>query len=39
LVRKIGVPQQPDAAMGTVVDGGHPLMVRNKDVISLRLPA
>jgi putative phosphoribosyl transferase len=35
LVRKIGLPQQPELAMGAVVDGGHPLIVRNDDVIAL----
>jgi putative phosphoribosyl transferase len=35
LVRKIGVPQQPELAMGAVVDGGRPLIVRNDDVIAL----
>jgi putative phosphoribosyl transferase len=35
LVRKIGVPQQPELAMGAVVDGGEPLIVRNEDVIAL----
>lgn len=33
LVRKIGVPMQPELAMGAVVDGGSPLIVRNEDVI------
>jgi predicted phosphoribosyltransferase len=33
LVRKIGVPMQPELAMGAVVDGGAPLIVRNEDVI------
>jgi putative phosphoribosyl transferase len=33
LVRKIGVPMQPELAMGAVVDGGAPLVVRNDDVI------
>lgn len=33
LVRKIGVPTQPELAMGAVVDGGSPLTVRNEDVI------
>lgn len=33
LVRKIGVPSQPELAMGAVVDGGAPLIVRNEDVI------
>jgi predicted phosphoribosyltransferase len=33
LVRKIGVPFQPELAMGAVVDGATPLIVRNDDVI------
>jgi predicted phosphoribosyltransferase len=33
LVRKIGLPGQPELAMGAVVDGGHPITVRNEDVI------
>ncbi len=33
LVRKIGVPFQPELAMGAVVDGGTPIIVRNEDVI------
>lgn len=33
LVRKIGVPGQPELAMGAVVDGASPLIVRNEDVI------
>jgi predicted phosphoribosyltransferase len=33
LVRKIGVPYQPELAMGAVVDGDEPLVVRNEDVI------
>ena len=35
LVRKIGVPAQPELAMGAVVDGGAPIIVRNDDVIRL----
>jgi predicted phosphoribosyltransferase len=35
LVRKIGVPMQPELAMGAVVDGATPLIVRNEDVIQL----
>jgi putative phosphoribosyl transferase len=35
LVRKIGVPGQPELAMGAVVDGGGPIVVRNDDVIAL----
>ena len=33
LVRKIGVPFHPELAMGAVVDGAAPLIVRNEDVI------
>ena len=33
LVRKIGVPIQPELAMGAVVDGTDPVIVRNEDVI------
>lgn len=35
LVRKIGVPAQPELAMGAVVDGPAPIVVRNDDVIRL----
>lgn len=35
LVRKIGVPAQPELAMGAVVDGGDPIVVRNEDVIGM----
>ncbi|MDO8396943.1 MAG: phosphoribosyltransferase [Bradyrhizobium sp.] len=35
LVRKIGVPSQPELAMGAVVDGAAPIIVRNQDVIEL----
>jgi len=35
LVRKIGVPSQPELAMGAVVDGDSPLVIRNEDVIQL----
>jgi predicted phosphoribosyltransferase len=35
LVRKIGVPTQPELAMGAVVDGGAPIIVRNEDVIRM----
>ena len=35
LVRKIGVPFQPELAMGAVVDGSAPLVVRNEDVVRL----
>jgi predicted phosphoribosyltransferase len=35
LVRKLGVPVQPELAMGAVVDGDAPIVVRNEDVIRL----
>lgn len=35
LVRKIGVPFQPELAMGAVVDGAAPIIVRNQEVIEL----
>jgi len=35
LVRKVGVPFQPELAMGAVVDGGASIIVRNEDVIKL----
>ncbi len=35
LVRKIGVPYQPELAMGAVVDGAAPIVVRNEDVIRM----
>lgn len=34
LVRKIGVPDQSELAMGAVVDGTPPIVVRNEDVIA-----
>ena len=33
LVRKIGAPAQPELAIGAVVDGGAPIVVRNDDLI------
>ena len=33
LVRKIGVPFQPELAMGAVVDGRRPHIIRNEDII------
>jgi putative phosphoribosyl transferase len=33
LVRKIGVPGQPELAMGAVADGDSPVIVRNADII------
>ena len=35
LVRKIGAPMQPELAIGAVVDGGAPIVVRNEEVIRL----
>jgi predicted phosphoribosyltransferase len=35
LVRKVGVPRHPELAMGAVVDGADPLVVRNENVISI----
>ncbi|MBW8301056.1 MAG: phosphoribosyltransferase [Hydrogenophaga sp.] len=33
LVRKLGLPGQPELAMGAIVDGETPVTVRNEDVI------
>src|SRR3974390_1684545 len=35
LVRKIGLPSQPELAMGAVADGEKPTIIRNSDVIEL----
>lgn len=35
LVHKIGVPFQPELAMGAIVDGKSPIIVRNEDVIGV----
>src|SRR5450830_1593218 len=35
LVRKIGVRAQPELAMGAVVDGSAPIVVRNEEVIEV----
>src|SRR3974377_692752 len=34
-VRKLGVPMEPELAMGAVIDGDEPYVVRNEDVLSL----
>lgn len=34
IVRKLGLPQQPELAMGAIVDGVEPVIVRNEDVIA-----
>ncbi len=33
IVRKVGVPYQPELAMGAVADGAAPVIVRNDDVL------
>jgi len=33
LVRKIGAPRQPELALGAVVDGGAPMVVRNRQIL------
>ena len=35
LVRKIGMPSQPELAMGAVADGDAPMVVRNEEIIRL----
>ncbi|MGE5157107.1 MAG: phosphoribosyltransferase [Gemmatimonas sp.] len=35
LVRKIGLPSQPELAMGAVADGEEPIIIRNSDVIDM----
>lgn len=35
LVRKIGVPQQPELAMGAVIDGAEPIVVRNREIMRM----
>ncbi len=35
LVRKIGAPRQPELAVGSVIDGGKPIIVRDSELISL----
>jgi putative phosphoribosyl transferase len=34
LVRKVGLPLQPELAAGAVVDGNHPRLIINRDVLS-----
>jgi predicted phosphoribosyltransferase len=34
LVRKIGAPKQPELALGAVVDGSEPVVVRNPDILA-----
>jgi putative phosphoribosyl transferase len=35
LVRKIGVPQHPELAMGSVIDGGEPIVVRDHAIMRM----
>ena len=35
LVRKIGAPRQPELAIGAVIDGGTPIIVRDQELIRL----
>jgi len=35
LVRKLGVPMQPELAMGAVIDGADPYVVCNEDIIAI----
>lgn len=35
LVRKLGAPIQPELALGAVVDGHKPIVIRNEDVIAI----
>jgi putative phosphoribosyl transferase len=35
LVRKIGAPVQPELAIGSVIDGGTPIIVRDNEMIQL----
>lgn len=35
LIRKIGVPGQPELALGAVVDGDHPHLVINRDIAAM----
>ncbi len=34
-VRKIGAPYRPELALGAVADGGHPITIRNDEVIRM----
>jgi len=35
IVRKIGAPDQPELAVGAVVDGAHPELVINREIVAL----
>lgn len=38
LVRKIGAPDQPELGLGAVVDGAHPQLVLNRELVKLVQP-
>jgi putative phosphoribosyl transferase len=38
LVRKIGVPGQEELALGAVVDGAHPQLVLNEEILTMLEP-
>jgi len=35
LVRKVGVPHHPELAMGSVIDGGEPIIVRDERIMAM----
>lgn len=35
LVRKVGVPRHPELAMGSVIDGGEPIIVRDERIMAM----
>lgn len=35
LVRKIGAPRQPELAIGSIIDGGNPIIIRDEKLIAL----
>lgn len=39
LVRKLGAPQQPELALGSIIDGKPPQVVWNDDIISVLCPS
>ncbi|MEJ2767169.1 phosphoribosyltransferase [Mycetohabitans sp. B46] len=39
LVRKLGAPQQPELALGSIIDGNPPQVVWNDDIISILRPS
>jgi predicted phosphoribosyltransferase len=35
LVRKIGAPRQPELAIGSIIDGGKPIIIRDEQLIAM----